>query len=108
MLAAAVMSTSLVVGVPTAHADNAGDFLAMLSGEGINVGDTPADVQLTLATGELVCHLLQDGYTPQDADRQVRYGFPNATPQQIGGFVEAAQAKLCAQAYAPLQPGGWS
>jgi hypothetical protein len=106
MLAAAVMSTTLVVGAP-AHADNGSDFLAILSGEGINVGDTSADVELTLTTGELVCHLLHDGYTPQDADREVSYTFPDATPQQLAGFVEAAQAKLCAQAYTPLQPGGW-
>lgn len=106
MFAAAVVSTSLVVGMP-AHADNGSDFLAILSGEGINVGDTPADVELTLSSGQLVCHLLHDGYTPQDAERDVRYAFPNATPQQLAGFVEAARAKLCAQAYTPLQPGGW-
>jgi hypothetical protein len=106
MLAAAVLMTSLVVAVP-AHADNASDFLDLLSGDGVNVGDSPADVELTLTAGQLVCHLLHDGFTTQDANREMRYSFPDATPEQLAGIVEAAQAKLCAQAYTPLQPGGW-
>jgi hypothetical protein len=105
MLAVALTLTSLVAGVP-ARADNGSDFLAALSSEGINVGDTPADVQLTLSSGQVVCHLLHDGYTSQVAERDVRYSFPNATPQQLAGFVQAAREKLCAQAYTPVQPGG--
>ena len=31
---------------------------------------------------------------------------PKATPQQVAGFVSAAQETLCVQAYTPLQPGG--
>ena len=107
MLAAAVMSTSLVVALP-AHADDGSDFVAIVSGEGINVGDTPEDTELTLTNGELVCHLLYYGFTPQDARRQVRYSLPNATPQQVAGFVDAAQAKLCPRELNQLQPGdGW-
>jgi Protein of unknown function (DUF732) len=106
MLAATVMSTSLVVAVP-AHADNSSDFLAMVSGEGLNVGDTPADVELTLAKGDQICHLIHIGYTPETAGRQVKYEFPNATARQVAGFVEAAQAKLCVQSFeTPLQPAG--
>ncbi|KBZ60983.1 hypothetical protein K875_03934 [Mycobacterium [tuberculosis] TKK-01-0051] len=105
MFAAAVISTSLVVGVP-AHADAGSDFLAMVSAEGINVGDTPADVQVTLATAAEICELIHFGYTPQVAGRQVKYVFPNATPQQTASFVDAAQAKLCPAQFTPLQPGG--
>lgn len=105
MLVAAGMATSLVVAVP-AHADSASDFLAMVSGDGLNVGDTPADVQIALSTGNEICQLIHYGYTPQVAGRQVPYVFPNATPQQVAGFVQAAQAHLCAQLYTPLQPGG--
>jgi hypothetical protein len=105
LLVAAVMSTPLVVGAP-AHADNGSDFLAMVSSEGLNVGDTPADVTLTLANAEEICQLIHWGYTPEVAGRQVKYFYPNATPQQVAGFVDAAQAKLCTQQYAPLN-GGW-
>jgi Protein of unknown function (DUF732) len=105
MFAAAVILTSLMVGVP-AHADAGSDFLAMVSAEGINVGDTPADVQLTLATAAEICELIHFGYTPQVAGRQVKYVLPNATPQQTTGFVDAAQAKLCPVQFTPLQPGG--
>jgi hypothetical protein len=105
MFAAAVVSTSLMVAVP-AHADASSDFLARVSAEGINAGDTPADVQLTLATASEICQLIHFGYTPQLAGRQVKYMFPNATPQQTTGFVDAAQAKLCPELYTPLQPGG--
>jgi Protein of unknown function (DUF732) len=105
MFAAAVVSTSLMVAVP-AHADASSDFLARVSAEGINAGDTPADVQLTLATASEICQLIHFGYTPQLAGRQVKYTFPNATPQQTTGFVDAAQAKLCPVLYTPLQPGG--
>jgi hypothetical protein len=105
MFAAAVISTSLVVGAP-AHADAASDFLAMVSTEGINAGDTTADVQITLATAGEICELIHFGYTPQVAGRQVKYVFPNATPQQTTDFVAAAQAKLCPVQFTPLQPGG--
>jgi hypothetical protein len=105
MIAAAVISTSLMVGVP-AHADAGSDFLAMVSAQGINAGDTPEDVQLTLATAGEICQLIHFGYAPQVAGRQVKYVFPKATPQQTTGFVDAAQAKLCPVLYTPLQPGG--
>jgi hypothetical protein len=107
-LAAAVMSTSLVVGVP-AHADNGSDFLAMVSAEGLNAGDTPEDVIMTLADGAEICHIIDEsGFTPEVAGRQVNYMFPKATPQQVAGFVAAAQAKLCPQLAVQLQPGGGS
>ena len=105
MFAAAVISTSLVVAAP-AHADNASDFLAMMSEQGINVGAEPADVESTLSAGEYVCNLLHYGFTPQQAGQQLPYSVPNLTPQQVASFVDAAQAKLCEQAYALLQPGG--
>ena len=105
MIAAAVVSTSLMAGVP-ARADAGSDFLALVSAQGINPGDTPEDVQITLATAGEICQLIHFGYTPQVAGRQVKYVFPNATAQQTTGFVEAAQAKLCPVQYTPLQPGG--
>jgi hypothetical protein len=105
VLAAAIMSTSLLVGAP-AHADNGSDFLAMISALGLNPGDTPADVTLTLANATEICQLIHYGYTPEVAGRQVKYFYPNATAQQVSGFVSAAQATLCPQAFAPLEPGG--
>jgi hypothetical protein len=104
MLVIAAMSTWLVIAVP-ARADNATDFLAKVSEEGLNTGDTSTDVQLTLYLGTAVCELMHYGYTPQIAGRQVLYRFPNATPGQVAGFVDAAQAKLCAQDYGPLDAG---
>ena len=90
-----------------AKADSSSDFLAMLSAGGLNVGDTPADVQLTLYEGDAICHLLYWGYTPQVAARQVPYAFPNATPGQVTGFVHAAQTTLCGKMFTtPLQTGG--
>jgi hypothetical protein len=105
MLIATVVSTSLALAVP-AHADNASDFLAIVSAQGVNVGDTAPDVQLTLGAAEHVCQVLHNGFTPQEAGRQVLYALPNLTPTQVTGFVDAAQAKLCAEAYGPLQPAG--
>jgi Protein of unknown function (DUF732) len=102
---AAVMSASLVV-APPAQADNGSDFLTMVSSEGLNVGDRPPDVEFTLATAMEVCRVVAFGFTPQEAGRMVLRRFPKATPQQVGGFVDAAQATMCAQAYTPLQPGG--
>lgn len=102
---AAVMSTLLVV-APLAQADNSNDFLTMVSREGINVGDTPPDVEFTLATATEVCRIIYFGFTPQEAARMVPYRFPKATPQQVAGFVDAAQATLCTQQFTPLQPGG--
>jgi Protein of unknown function (DUF732) len=103
---AAVMSTSLVVASP-AQADNSTDFLTTVSGEGLNVGDALPDVELTLTTATQVCRLLFLGFSPRDAGRMVPYRFPKASPQQVAGFVDAAQATLCAQAMTvPLQPGG--
>lgn len=104
LLAAAVLSTSLVFGAP-AHADNATDFLAMVSALDLNPGDTPADVTLTLASATEICGLIHYGYSPEVASRQVKYLYPDATPQQTVGFVDAAQATLCPQSSTPLQPG---
>lgn len=104
-VAAAAMSASLVAAAP-AHGDAPTDFLAMVSSEGINVGDTPPDVQITLTTAHTVCQLIYYGFTPQEAGRQVPYVFPDATPSQVAAFVAAAQATMCVRAYTPLQPGG--
>jgi hypothetical protein len=106
IFAAAMMSTSLIVAMP-AHADGGSDFLARVSGQGLNVGDTSADVVLTLATASVVCQLINAGYTPQVAGRQVKYRFPNLTQQQVAGFVDAAQATLCVAKATPLEPGGY-
>jgi len=106
MFAAAIMSTSLIGALP-AHADAGSDFLARVSGQGLNVGDTSADVQLTLATASVVCQLINDGYTPQVAGRQVKYRFPDITQQQVADFVDAAQATLCVSKATPLEPGGY-
>lgn len=106
MLVAAVMSTSLAVATP-ADADNSTDFLAMLSAEGFNVGDTPPDLELTLTAGTTVCLLLNHGQTPQEAGQVISAHYPNATAQQITGFVGAAQAKLCTQQTVPRQQAGW-
>lgn len=104
---AAVMSASLIMAVP-AHADSAGDFLAMLSAKGINVGNTPTDTQFTLAAGVEICELMNFGYTPEVASRQVKYEIPNATPEQSTAFVEAARtSKLCAQIFTPVEAGGY-
>lgn len=102
---AAVMSTSLVL-APFSQADNSDDFLTMVSAEGLNVGDAPPDVEFTLSTAVQVCRLIFFGNTPQEAGRMVPYRFPEASPQQVAGFVEAAKATMCAQLYTPLQPGG--
>jgi Protein of unknown function (DUF732) len=104
LFAVAAVSTSLVVAVP-AQADPGTDFLTMVSGLGLNVGETPADVQQTLAAAVAICDVLFYGFTPEVASRQVHYVFPNATPQQAAGFVDAAnRSKLCEQDMAPLQP----
>jgi Protein of unknown function (DUF732) len=106
MFVAAVVLTPLLVAAP-AQADASSDFLTLISGEGINAGDIGPDVQLTLSTAVEVCRLLSFGYTPQDAGRIIPYRFPNATPQQVAGFVGAARATLCTQSINdPLQPGG--
>ena len=102
---AVAISTSLMGSAP-AYADSSTDFLTKVSSEGLNVGDTPPDVQLTLETANTICQIIHYGYTPQEAGRQVPYVFPKATPQQVAGFVSAAQETLCVQAYTPLQPGG--
>jgi len=78
---AAICAAAVSAWLPTAvaaKADSSSDFLAMLSAKGLNVGDTPADVQLTLYEGDAICHLMYWGYTPQVAARQVPYAFPNA------------------------------
>ncbi|WP_158085941.1 DUF732 domain-containing protein [Mycobacterium arosiense] len=102
---ALLASTSIAMTAP-AHADAATDFLTMVSSQGLNVGDTPPDVQITLDTANTVCQMLHNGFSPEVVERQVPYVFPQATPTQEAGFVRAAQATLCITAYAPLQPGG--
>ncbi|WP_368834390.1 DUF732 domain-containing protein [Mycobacterium intracellulare] len=104
-LTAALVFAPLATATP-ARADASTDFLTMVSNEGLNVGDTPPDVQITLDTANLICQIVHNGFTPQEAGRQVPYVFPHATPDQVAGFVTAAQATLCVQAYTPLQPGG--
>jgi hypothetical protein len=105
LLIAVAVSTSLI-GSASAHADSSTDFLTKVASEGLNVGDTPPDVQLTLETANTICQIIHYGYTPQEAGRQVPYVFPKATPQQVAGFVSAAQETLCVQEYTSLQPGG--
>jgi hypothetical protein len=102
---AVATSTSLVAAAP-AHADASTDFLTKVSSEGLNVGDTPPDVQLTLETANTICQIIHAGFTPQEAGRQIPYVFPKATPQQVAGFVTAAQETLCVLEFTPLQPGG--
>jgi hypothetical protein len=102
---AVVISTSLVGAAP-AHADASTDFLTKLSSVGLSPGDTPPDVEITLETANTICQIIHAGFTPQEAGRQIPYVFPKATPQQIAGFVSAAQETLCVQEYTPLQPGG--
>jgi hypothetical protein len=102
--AAAVLLTSLAVALP-AHADSASDFLAMVSAKGIDIGNTPTDIQFALAAGVQLCELMNYGNTPEVASRQVKYEYPNVTPEQSRAFVEAAQ--LCAQVFTPVEPGGY-
>jgi hypothetical protein len=102
---AVAVSTSLTGAAP-AFADSSTDFLTKVASEGLNVGDTPPDVQLTLETANTICQIIHYGYTPQEAGRQVPYVFPKATPRQVAGFVSAAQETLCVQEYTPLQTGG--
>jgi hypothetical protein len=105
LLIAVAVSTPLIGSAP-ACADSSTDFLTKVASEGLNVGDTPPDVQLTLETANTICQIIHYGYTPQEAGRQVPYVFPKATPQQVAGFVSAAQGTLCVQAYTPLETGG--
>ncbi|GAB5015260.1 hypothetical protein MAHJHV65_18770 [Mycobacterium avium subsp. hominissuis] len=100
----AFLSASVVVAAP-ASADSGADFLAVVSETGINVGDSPADVVLTLSRGMLACRLLHYGYPTEVAIREVGYGFPDATPAQLVGFVDAAKATLCEPNFRQLNPG---
>ena len=102
MFAAAVISISLVVGVP-AHADAGSDFLAMMSAQGINVGDSPADVELTLSRGE-IAKLPPQWHTPQVAGRQVKYSYrmpPHSKPGLCrrcpGEVVSASNSVRCSR-----------
>jgi hypothetical protein len=101
-----VAISASLVGAAPAHADSSTDFLTKVSSEGLNVGDTPPDVELTLETANTICQIIHAGFTPQEAGRQIPYVFPKATPQQVAGFVSAAQETLCVQEFTPLQPGG--
>lgn len=99
---------SVLIGLAApAVADSGADFLAVISKTGINVGDSPADVVLTLSRGMLACRLLHYGYPTEVAIREVGYGFPGATPAQLAGFVDAAKAKLCEPNFRQLNPGGY-
>lgn len=105
-LVVAVMSTSLVTAV-SARADASSDFLAKLTAEGISVGDTPADVQLTLTTALDMCEMLHFEIPPTAVARQVHYALPYVTPEQGTDFIEAARSsKLCAAIYSPVDPAG--
>lgn len=107
MSAAATVAALLPVAAPVRADTLASDFLATVSADGLNVGDTPADVQITLATGTEICNLMHDGYSPHIASRQVKYFFPGATPEQAMEFVDAAQKTLCPQMFTPVEPGGY-
>lgn len=99
-IAAAVM---LAVAAP-ARADASDDFLNMVSASGFDVGDTGTDIAYTLSTATSVCTLFHYGFTAEDAQADIVYEFPHATPQQLAAFVEAAQATLCEVAYEPVHP----
>lgn len=99
----ALLPVSVVVGAP-ANADNSADFLVMVSKTGINVGDSPADVAITLSKGMLACRLLYYGYPTEVAIREVGYDFPDATRGQLVSFVDAAKAKLCEPNFNQLNP----
>jgi uncharacterized oligopeptide transporter (OPT) family protein len=103
---AVLVTTSVGAGAP-AEADSGADFLALVSKTGINVGDSPADITLTLAAGMLVCRLIIHGYPTEVAIREMGYSFPDASRAQLAGFVDAAQAKLCEPNFAPLNLGGY-
>lgn len=106
MTAVAAILAAFLVTEPTADADPGSDFLAVMNQEGINLGDTPADVSLALATAETVCLLLHYGHTTEDARRAVGIQQPTLSAQQIASFVDAAQVHMCDPALAPLYPGG--
>lgn len=95
---------ALLASAPVATADPGNDFLAALAAQGFDAGELDADVQLTLSAGQRVCHFLHYGYTPADASMNLAYRYPNATPGQIAGFVQAAQDTLCGPAYTPVEP----
>lgn len=99
-----LLSASVAAGAP-AHADSGADFLAVVSKTGINAGDSPADVVLTLSRGMLACRLLHYGYPTEVAIREVGYGFPDASRDQLVSFVDAAKAKLCEPNFSQLNPG---
>lgn len=99
----ALLPVSVVVGAP-ANADNSADFLTMVSKTGINVGDSPADIAITLSKGLLACRLLYFGYPTEVAIREVHYAFPDATRAQLVSFVDAAKAKLCEANFGQLNP----
>lgn len=105
ILAAVVVSTSLLLAAP-ARADSSDDFLAAVSALGIKAGDTGADVGITLDNGLTICDIIRMGYSPEVASHQVKYMYPDPTPQQVAGFVDAAQSTLCAWHETPLQSGG--
>lgn len=105
--AVVLVSAGLLMTAPQPHAEPSSDpgteFLAMLTKQGFDIGTSGADTELTLSAGERVCHFLHYDYSPEDAAMNLRYRFPNATPEQISGFVQAAQATLCGPAYAPVE-----
>jgi hypothetical protein len=104
IFAAAAMAISLGVASP-AHADPATDFLAHVSEYGFNVGAQGADMEIMLANAATICGYLHFGFTPEQARRYIHYQYPDATPQQLAGFVEAAQTTFCGPLFAPVTTG---
>src|SRR4051812_24912966 len=102
-VAAMASVLSLALAAP-ASADASDDFLKMVSVSGFDVGSTGTDIAYTLSAATSVCALFHYGFTAQDARADIVYEFPNATPQQLAAFVEAAQATLCEIAYEPVYP----
>lgn len=94
---------SLPFAVP-AQADASDDFLEVLSTSGFDVGESGTDVAFALAAATSICALFHWGFTAEDAKADIVYEFPDATPQQLAAFVEAAQSTLCEVAYAPVLP----
>lgn len=95
----AVLSVPVLLATP-AHADPGSEFLELVAATGLDVGPSITDRLFALATAESLCDLFHYGFTADDARDNIVYKYPNATPQQLAGFVSAAQSKLCAQAYA--------
>lgn len=99
------MSISLgsLGGAPQAHADAGSDFLAKVSEYGFDVGAQGEDVYI-LAHAATLCGYLHHGFSPEQASMYIHYQYPDATPQQLAGFAEAAQTTLCEAVTGLIQP----